>query len=89
MGADRKITVEVPAELLKEARKASGRGITQTVCAGLERMAASRTYARLLSLRGKVPFSRSIADLKVDRSAVCTQASTSSRGTATSMHLQR
>ena len=67
MGGERKITVEVPAELLKEAQKASGRGITQTVCAGLELMAASRTYARLLSLRGKVHFSRSIEDIKADR----------------------
>jgi hypothetical protein len=30
-------------------------------------MAASRAYAHLLRLRGKVHFSRSLADLKADR----------------------
>ncbi len=63
----RKITVEVPAELLKKAQDASGAGITQTVRTGLELIAASRTYARLLDLRGKVVFSRTLSDLKADR----------------------
>lgn len=67
MGAVRKITVEVPAELLKTAQEASGAGITQTIRSGLELVAASRTYARLLEMRGKVQFSRSLADLKADR----------------------
>jgi hypothetical protein len=63
----RKITVEVPADLLRKAQEASGAGITETVRAGLELMAASRAYAHLLRLRGKVRFSRSLADLKADR----------------------
>jgi hypothetical protein len=67
MKAARKITVEVPAELLKKAQDASGSGITQTVRTGLELIAASRTYARLLELRGKVHFSRTAAELKADR----------------------
>jgi hypothetical protein len=67
MGAARKITVEVPADLLKEAQKATGSGITKTVCAGLALMAASRTYATLLGMRGKVRFSQSTEDLKADR----------------------
>ncbi len=67
MPTARKITVEVPADLLKKAQQASGTGITQTIRAGLELMAASRTYARLLELRGKVHFSRTAADLKADR----------------------
>jgi hypothetical protein len=67
METARKITVEVPADLLKKAQEASGTGITQTIRAGLELMAASRTYARLLELRGKVHFSRTAADLKADR----------------------
>ena len=59
----RKITVVVPAALLEQAQKASGRGITQTVRAGLELVAAShsftadarsvsRAYQRLRKLRG-------------------------------------
>ena len=67
MGNGRKITLEIPPELLDKAQKASGTGITQTVRMGLQLVAASRTYARLRSLRGKVRFSRSLADLKADR----------------------
>lgn len=67
METARKITVEVPAELLRRAQEASGAGITQTVRTGLELIAASRAYTRLLQLRGKIHFSRSLADLKADR----------------------
>ena len=63
----RKITVNVPVELLEKAQEASGGGITQTVRTGLELVAASRAYARLRQLRGKVRFSRSFAELKSDR----------------------
>jgi hypothetical protein len=67
MGTARKITVEVPPELLKKAQRASGLGITQTVRAGLELVAASEAYARLRRLRGKVRFSRTLAELKADQ----------------------
>ena len=67
MSAARKITVEVPADLLRDAQKATGSGITQTVCAGLALMAASRAYAALLQMRGKVQFSQSLEGLKADR----------------------
>ncbi len=67
MATSRKITVEVPAELLEKAQQASGTGITQTIRAGLQLVAASRAYARLRQLRGKVRFSRSLAELKSDR----------------------
>jgi hypothetical protein len=63
----RKITVEVPAKLLDKAQRASGAGITQTVRAGLQLMAASEAYARLLQFRGKVRFSRPVVELKDDR----------------------
>jgi hypothetical protein len=63
----RKITVEVPAELLDKAQRATGAGITQTVRAGLQLMAASQAYAQLLQFRGKVRFSRSVEELKDDR----------------------
>ena len=63
----RKITVEVPADLLEQAQQSSGIGITQTVRAGLELVAASHNYARLRQFRGKVRFSRTLAELKEDR----------------------
>ena len=67
MDTARKITVEVPEDLLEKAQRASGTGITQTVRTGLQLVAASRTYARLRHLRGKVRFARTFAELKVDR----------------------
>jgi hypothetical protein len=67
MDTARKITVEVPLELLEKAQRASGTGVTQTVRTGLQLVAASRTYARLRKLRGKVRFSRSVTELKADR----------------------
>ena len=67
MTTARKITVEVPAELLDKAQQASGAGITQTVRTGLQLVAASQAYAQLRRLRGKVRFSRTLAELKTDR----------------------
>jgi hypothetical protein len=67
MATARKITVEVPLDLLQKAQRASGTGITQTVRTGLRLVAASRTYARLRRLRGKVRFTRTLDELKADR----------------------
>lgn len=67
METGRKITVEVPLDLLEKAQRASGTGVTQTVRAGLQLVAASRTYASLRRLRGKVRFTRTLGELKADR----------------------
>jgi hypothetical protein len=67
MGRDRKITVEISSELLEKAQRASGTGITQTDRTGLQLLAASQAYDRLLQLRGKVRFSRTFEELKEDR----------------------
>jgi hypothetical protein len=67
MKTARKITIEVPEELLQRAQKASGEGITQTVRTGLRLVAASHTYDRLRKLRGKVQFSLTLEELKSDR----------------------
>ena len=66
METARKITVEIPRDLLDKAQRASGAGITQTVRTGLQLVAASRTYARLRQYRGKAHFSRTLTLL--DRS---------------------
>ena len=68
MGAARKITVEVPEDLLRKAQQSTGSGITATIRAGLELVAAKRAYAGLRQLRGKVDFSVDIDDLREDRS---------------------
>ena len=67
MSGARKITVQVSPELLEKAQQASGAGITETVRTGLRLVAASRAYARLRQLRGKVRFTHSWAELKADR----------------------
>jgi hypothetical protein len=67
METARKITVEVPADLLEKAQRASGSGITQTVRTGLQLVAASQAYARLRQLRGTVRFARTFPELKADR----------------------
>ena len=67
MDRARKITVEVPEKLLEKAQRASGTGVSQTVRAGPQLVAASRTYDRLRQFRGKVRFSRTLAELKADR----------------------
>jgi len=67
METARKITVEVPLKLLEKAQRASGAGIAETVRTGLQLVAASRAYARLRQLRGKVRFTRTWAELKADR----------------------
>jgi hypothetical protein len=65
--ATRKITVEIPQDLLEKAQEASGSGITQTIRTGLQLLAASRAYDNLRQLRGKVRFSRTWEELKDDR----------------------
>ena len=67
MKAGRKITVEVPPELLEKAQRGSGLGIAQTVRMGLQLVAASEAHARLRSLRGKTRSSLSATELKADR----------------------
>jgi hypothetical protein len=67
MATARKITVEIPDDLLAKAQQASGAGITETVRTGLQLLAASQAYDRLLQLRGKVRFSRTFEGLKDDR----------------------
>lgn len=62
----KKLTVEVPNDLLERAIAASGQGITPTIRRGLELVAASGAYARLRGLKGKVKFSIKLAELRED-----------------------
>lgn len=62
----KKLTVEVPDALLKRATAATGKGITPTVRKGLELVAASKAYAQLRNLRGKVKFSIKLSELRND-----------------------
>jgi len=62
----KKLTVEVPEDVLERAISATGQGITPTIRKGLELVAASRAYAQLRSLKGKVKFSIRLSRLRED-----------------------
>ena len=67
MEAARKITIQVPEDLLKKAQASSGLGITPTIRQGLQLVAAGRAYEKLLQLKGKVNFSIHLKELRKDR----------------------
>lgn len=67
MGRTRKITVEIPEQLLKRAQKQSGEGVTGTVRRGLELLAAAGAYDHLAALRAKVRFSIDLETMRDDR----------------------
>jgi hypothetical protein len=67
MPSNRKITLELPEDLLRRAQQCTGEGVTATVRRGLELLATSTAYAELQKLRGKVKFSIKLKDLRDDR----------------------
>jgi hypothetical protein len=67
MGAARKVTVEVPADLLRRAQRCTRQGVTATIRRGLELVAASRASEDLRKLRGRVAFSVDWRELRKDR----------------------
>lgn len=67
METAKKITVQIPENLLKRAQKATGLGITPTIRQGLQLVAAGRAYGRLRRLKGKVKFSLDLKALREDR----------------------
>jgi len=67
MGAARKVTLLVPADLLEKAQRSSGKNLTATVCDGLRLVAAGPAYDGLRRLRGKVRFSIDLQTLREDR----------------------
>ncbi len=67
MNEMRKITVQVPEDLLEKAQACTGEGVTETVRAGLKKLASILAQKELLNLRGKVKFSLSLDELREDR----------------------
>ncbi|MGE0814105.1 MAG: hypothetical protein AB7O28_00895 [Vicinamibacterales bacterium] len=62
-----KITIEVPTDLLEQARAATGDGVTATVREGLRLLASRRAQTALSNLHGKVPLAVDISRLRDDR----------------------
>jgi len=50
----RRVTANLPEPLLAEAMEVTGRGITETLIAGLNLVRRARAYEKALALRGKV-----------------------------------
>ena len=66
----RKITVQVPAELLEDAQELTGGGVTETITAGLEKLAASRAYRKLLALEGSCKIDLDLEASRLDRKSL-------------------
>ena len=62
----RKVTVMLPKDLVERATKATGVGLTPTIRKGLEAVAASDAYERILRRRGKVHLSIDVDELRRD-----------------------
>ncbi len=67
MGDMRKITVEVPCEVLESAQAFTGEGVTETVRAALKKLASMQAQRELLKLRGTFKFSIDLDELRQDR----------------------
>lgn len=67
MKAARKITVVVPDELVRRAKRATGLGLAPTVRKGLELVAARKAYSALWRARGKVDLDVDLDEVREDR----------------------
>jgi hypothetical protein len=63
----KKVTVDVPEDLLRRAQKTTGQGITATIRTGLQLVAAKGAYEALRRLRGAGRFSIDWRELREDR----------------------
>ena len=50
----RRITANLPADLLDQAMKVTGRGITETLVEGLERVRRADAARKALALKGRI-----------------------------------
>ena len=57
MPATRRVTANLPSDLLDAAMEATGRGITETIVEGLTQVQRRRFYDRAMALRGKLKLS--------------------------------
>ena len=54
MTAMKRITANLPAELLDEAMETTGKGITDTLTEGLELVRRTRAYRKAMELKGRL-----------------------------------
>jgi len=63
----KKLTLQVPNDLLIRATQATGEGITPTIRRGLELIAASGAYRDLRALKGKIKLELDLETLRQDQ----------------------
>ena len=64
MGETRKITVEVPEDLLASAQAFTGEGVTETVREALELLRQREVQNRARQLRGRIKFGVDLMKLR-------------------------
>ncbi len=62
--ATKRITANLPEELLDDAVRTTGKGITGTLIEGLQLVRRARAYEKAMALKGKVRFD---IDLEISR----------------------
>jgi hypothetical protein len=50
----RRVTANLPADLLEDALEATGQGITETLAEGLRLIRRTRAYPKAMALKGKL-----------------------------------
>ena len=50
----KRVTANLPQDLLEGAMEVTGKGITETLIEGLERVRRSRAYEKAMALKGKI-----------------------------------
>jgi hypothetical protein len=58
----KRITVNLPRDLLEDAGEVTGLGMTETIVQGLQLLARRRAYTKAMALKGKL-------DLRIDLDA--------------------
>jgi len=53
-GRTRRVTANLPVDLLDEAMEATGEGITETLARGLALVRGTRAYPKAMALKGKL-----------------------------------
>jgi hypothetical protein len=54
MNKTRRVTANLPGDLLEDAMHVTGKGVTETLVTGLRLVKRARAYDKAMALRGKV-----------------------------------
>jgi hypothetical protein len=64
MTATRRVTANLPSDLLDAARDVTGKTITETIIEGLEQVQRRRFYERALKLRGTMRLDINVEEIR-------------------------